>query len=158
MKHARAACAGRWLALATTAVIVVPLGCSAGGGGVIPDAHPVDAYEVSLDLPPGCPPANGNEKQVGKPCTRGGGECGSSSNLVCTCDDFLTIRLDGLPCICTFVTVSSTPDAGDLCATQPSSICGTNASCCAYMTIGTYCVPNICLPGNQCPVVGPPPP
>ncbi len=125
MKHARAACAGRWLALATTAVIVVPLGCSAGGGGVIPDAHPVDAYEVSLDLPPGCPPANGNEKQVGKPCT---------------------------------VTVNSNPDAGDLCATQPSSTCGSNASCCAYMTIGTYCVPNICLPGNECPVVGPPPP
>jgi hypothetical protein len=155
MKHARVARASWVWTLAAT---VVTIGCSAGGGGVIPDAHPVDAYEVSLDLPAGCPPPTGNEKQIGKPCTRGGNQCANDPNLHCTCDDFLTIRLEGVPCICTFVTVNSNPDAGDLCAAQSPTACGTNASCCAYMNIGTYCVPNICLPGGECPVVGAPPP
>ena len=149
------------LTLAGAVAGLSQVACSAGGGTPIPDAHPVDAYEVSLDLPPGCPPATGNDKQVGKPCTRGGGQCGSgSSNLRCTCDDFFTIRLVGVPCICTIVTLNSTgdPDAGNLCEIQPANACGTNASCCAYMSVGTYCVPNICLPGGECPVVGAPPP
>jgi hypothetical protein len=139
-------------------VVAVTAGCSAGGGGALPDAHPVDAYEVSLDLPAGCPPATGNDKGVGKPCTRGGNECPNSGNFRCTCDDFLTIRLEGVPCICTILTVNPAPDAGDLCAAQASNACGTNASCCAYMNFGTYCVPNICLPDGLCPVVGVPPP
>ena len=62
--------------------------CSAGGGGMVPDAHPVDAYEVSLDLPAGCPPEAGNEKGVGKPCTVGGNECPNNGTLQCTCDTF----------------------------------------------------------------------
>ena len=148
------------LVLVAAAAGLSQLGCSAGGGGSIPDAHPIDAYEVSLDLPPGCPPEVGNDKQVGKPCTRGGGECGSGSNLRCTCDDFFTIRLVGVPCMCTLVTLNATgdPDAGNLCQIQAANACGTNASCCAYMSVGTYCVPNICLPGGECPVVGAPPP
>ena len=151
MFHARAAT--RALVLMGAWVVGVG-GCSAGGGGKIADAHPVDAYEVSLDLPPGCPPEVGNAQGVGRPCTRGGRECaGGSGNFVCTCDDFLTIRLVGVPCICTFVTVNGDPDAGDLCAGQPSNVCGANAGCCAYGTVGTYCVPNICLPGGDCPTV-----
>ena len=150
-----------FLTLVLTVAGLSQLTCSAGGGNPIPDAHPpVDAYEVSLDLPAGCPPAAGNDKQVGKPCTRGGGECGGgASNLRCTCDDFFTIRLVGVPCLCTVVTLNSTgdPDAGNLCDIQPASVCGTNAGCCAYMSVGTYCVPNICLPGGECPVVGAPP-
>jgi hypothetical protein len=137
------------LSLSSLAVI----GCSAGGGGVIPDAHPVDAYEVSLDLPPGCPPAAGNEKSVGKPCTPGGNECPNNGTLQCTCDPFLTIRLVGVPCFCTLLTVNSNPDAGDLCAAQSPNACGTNAGCCNVSTIGTYCAPEICLPGGMCPPV-----
>jgi hypothetical protein len=125
-------------------------GCSAGGGGMVPDAHPVDAYEVSLDLPPGCPPAAGNEKSVGKPCTQGGKECGS---LQCTCDPFVGVKVVGIPCFCTLVTLNSNPDAGDLCAALDPNFCGSNAGCCSYLTIGTYCAPEICLPGGVCPAV-----
>jgi hypothetical protein len=166
MKRAPASSGNSVRALAAAMVLMTSVvvaaetaGCSAGGGGMIPDAHYVDAYEVSLDLPAGCPPAVGNEKGVGKPCTRGGHECGTGSNLLCTCDDFFSIRLDGVPCICTLVVLntSTAADAGDLCASQPTNSCGNTASCCAYMTIGTYCVPNICLPGGECPVVGAPP-
>ena len=157
MTYARISTGAVVLALAVAVAGVG--GCSAGGGGAIPDAHPVDAYEVSLDLPAGCPPAVGNDQGVGKPCTRGGHECtrggGGSGSYVCTCDDFLTIKLDGVPCICTVVNLNSTgnPDAGDLCATQSPAICGTGATCCAYMSVGTYCAPDICLPGGDCPVV-----
>jgi hypothetical protein len=127
--------------------------CSAGGGGMVPDAHPVDAYEVSLDLPAGCPPEAGNEKGVGKPCTVGGNECPNNGTLQCTCDTFLGIKLVGVPCFCTLVTVNSNPDAGDLCAALPTNYCGTNAGCCSYLSIGTYCAPNICLPEGVCPPV-----
>jgi hypothetical protein len=127
--------------------------CSAGGGGMVPDAHPVDAYEVSLDLPAGCPPEAGNEKGVGKPCTVGGNQCPNNGTLQCTCDTFLGIKLVGVPCFCTLVTVNSNPDAGDLCAALPTNYCGTNAGCCSYLSIGTYCAPNICLPEGVCPPV-----
>jgi hypothetical protein len=127
--------------------------CSAGGGGMVPDAHPVDAYEVSLDLPPGCPPEAGNEKGVGKPCTVGGNECPNNGTLQCTCDPFLGIKLVGVPCFCTLVSVNSNPDAGDLCAALGPNHCGTNAGCCSVSTIGTYCAPEICLPGGMCPPV-----
>jgi len=128
--------------------------CSAGGGGMVPDAHPVDAYEVSLDLPAGCPPEAGNEKGVGKPCTVGGNECPNNGTLQCTCDPFLGIKLVGVPCFCTLVTLNTgSPDAGDLCAAQAPNACGSNAGCCSYLSVGTYCAPNICLPGGTCPPV-----
>jgi hypothetical protein len=129
--------------------------CSAGGGGMVPDAHPVDAYEVSLDLPVGCPPEAGNEKGVGKPCTPGGNECPNNGTLQCTCDPFFGIKLVGVPCFCTLVSLSSnsSPDAGDPCAALAPNFCGTNAGCCSYMTVGSYCAPNICLPGGVCPDV-----
>lgn len=120
---------------------------------MVPDAHPVDAYEVSLDLPAGCPPEAGNEKGVGKPCTVGGNECPNNGTLQCTCDPFLGIKLVGVPCFCTLVSVNSNPDAGDLCAALGPNHCGTNAGCCAVSTIGTYCAPSICLPGGMCPPV-----
>ena len=128
--------------------------CSAGGGGMVPDAHPVDAYEVSLNLPAGCPPEAGNEKGVGKPCTVGGNECPNNGTLQCTCDPFLGIKLVGVPCFCTLVTLNTgSPDAGDLCAAQAPNACGSNAGCCSYLSVGTYCAPSICLPGGICPPV-----
>ncbi len=127
-----------------------------GRGGTIPDAHPIDVFEVSLDLPPGCPPSVGNEKGVGRPCTRGGNECGNGANdLHCTCDMLLGIRLDGVPCLCTLVRVNNSVDAGDPCTNLPSNYCGTNTRCCSYMSAGAYCVPNICLSGQGCPAVTP---
>lgn len=156
MKQSRESARGFVVALALSVSvwsIAAAGGCSAGGGGQIPDAHPVDAYEVSLDLPAGCPPAGGNDKGVGKPCTMGGNECPNSDLFRCTCDQFLTIQLTGVPCICTILSVNSTPDAGDLCAALPSDYCGSNATCCNYLTVGTYCAPNICLPGGACPPV-----
>jgi hypothetical protein len=155
MKQACVSARGFLWMLALAAIATA--GCSAGGGGAIADAHPVDAYEVSLDLPAGCPPDAGNQKGIGKPCTPGGNECTGNANEIfrCTCDQFLTIKLVGVPCICTILTLnnSSDLDAGDLCASQASTVCGNGASCCAYQTTGTYCVPNICLPGGACPIV-----
>ena len=150
MAHSRAATGALVLALASAVAA-----CSAGGGGSIPDAHPIDAYEVSLDLPVGCPPDAGNSKGVGKPCTPGGNECPNTSNFRCTCDPFLTIKLDGVPCICTVITLNTSgdPDAGDLCASQSPDVCGAGATCCAYLSVGTYCAPDICLPGGACPEV-----
>ena len=99
--------------------------CSAGGGGMVPDAHPVDAYEVSLDLPAGCPPEAGNEKGVGKPCTVGGNECPNNGTLQCTCDPFLGIKLVGVPCFCTLVTLNTgSPDAGDRARRRPRTPAG----------------------------------
>jgi hypothetical protein len=152
MSQARVTAIASWFG--ALALLAAPLGCSAGGGGTIPDAHPIDAYEVSLDLPAGCPPGVGNDKGVGKTCTRGGNECPNTGTFRCTCDPFLSIQLTGVPCICTILTVATTADAGDLCAAQPADLCGTGAGCCAYMSVGTYCVPNVCLPGGACPTVG----
>jgi hypothetical protein len=151
MKQACVSARGFLSMLALSAIAA--LGCSAGGGGQVPDAHPVDAYEVGLDLPAGCPPAAGNEKGVGKPCTTGGNECPNNGTLQCTCDPFLGIKLVGVPCFCTLVSVNSNPDAGDLCAALGASFCGTNAGCCSYLNIGTYCAPDICLAGGMCPPI-----
>lgn len=151
MKQACVSARGFLSMLALSAIAA--LGCSAGGGGQVPDAHPVDAYEVSLDLPAGCPPEAGNEKGVGKPCTRGGNECPNNGTLQCTCDPFLTIQLVGVPCFCTLVHLNNDPDAGDPCAALDPNFCGTNAGCCNVSTIGTYCAPEICLAGGMCPPV-----
>jgi hypothetical protein len=132
-------------------------GCSAGGGGAYEGGIEGGIYEVSLDLPAGCPPeAGGNEKHVGQPCTMKGGECAKFgvSNLVCTCDKTLGIQLTGVPCVCTLIQLAQTGSTDPCGAPLPANFCGSNATCCPYLTAGAYCVPNICLAGNLCPVVG----
>jgi hypothetical protein len=131
-------------------------GCSSGGGGAIPDAGPHDAvFEVALNLPDGCPSGVANEKGIGRPCTKGGGECGS--NLNCSCDPFLGIQLEGVPCFCTqFNLTVSVPDGGMPCDQAPASYCGTATSCCSYMSVGYYCLPNVCLADSACPQVSGP--
>ncbi len=123
------------------------LACSSSSGQR-PDAN-VDGltYDLSLDLPTGCPPAQANEKGVGSPCTRGGHEC--TNGLLCACDSNLGLTLNGVPCICTVAGVN--PQKGVApCSAQPANICGSNATCCNYMEQAFFCSPNVCLPGGQC--------
>lgn len=123
-------------------------GCSSNNG-YRPDAH-VDGltYDLSLDLPPGCPPAQPNEKGVGSPCTRGGHQC--TNGLLCACDTNLGLTLNGVPCICTVAGLNPQPNNPSPCSTQSSSVCGSGATCCNYMNQAFYCSPNVCLPGGQC--------
>ncbi len=127
-------------------------GCRSGKQTVPRDAATV--YDVSVELPEGCPPPEANEKGIGAPCTEGGGECArvaGASDLRCTCDQFATIKLSGVPCVCTLAGINpdatNTPNACDKVAT---GFCGTNATCCPYMSLGYFCIPNICLPDGAC--------
>ena len=127
-------------------------GCSCGDGN---KQAPGDAavYEVNFEAPAGCPPAQANDKGVGRGCTKGGGQC--ASPLHCTCDPYLGVQLDGVPCVCTLVQLAQT-GATDPCAPPlPADFCGLSATCCAYLTSAAYCVPDICLPGGQCVVFEP---
>jgi hypothetical protein len=135
-------------------LMVMAAGCHAGGGGAVDGGVRDAVYEVSLDLPPGCPPATANEKGVGTACTMGGGQC--KGNLRCTCDPFFGVQLTGVPCICTLAQLAPL-DSTDPCgAPLPAGYCGSNAKCCPYLTVAAYCVPSICLPDDQCPEVVPP--
>ena len=124
-------------------------GCSSNNA-YKPDGGPkVDAltYDLSLDLPPGCPPGQGNDKGIGKTCTRGGHEC--ASPLICACDTVSGLTLNGLPCFCTIAMLNTQP-SNVPCSTVPSNVCGSEATCCNFMKTAYYCSPNVCLPGGQC--------
>jgi hypothetical protein len=133
-------------------LVLLALGaCSSGssGGG----QHDAAVYDLALDLPPGCPPTTGNEKGVGLPCTKGGGECtkpGTPPNLLCTCDEAYGLQLNGVPCVCTLVGLNLSTAITDPCGAQTSPPCGPNATCCNYMAEGYFCSPNVCLPGGAC--------
>jgi len=127
-------------------------GCHSGSSGP-PPLKDAAVYDLSIDLPPGCPPPQPNEKGVGIPCTRGGGECtraGVPKGLLCTCDPLpvLNILLDGVPCVCTIggPNLTTNPDP----CTANGVACGSDATCCPYMTSAFYCSPNVCLPGGAC--------
>jgi hypothetical protein len=135
-------------ALMLCAVLSLAMGACSSGAGPRPDAS-VDGmtYDLALDLPPGCPPGQANDKGVGAPCTRGGGQC--KNPLVCACDTILGLTLNGVPCICTLAGLNAQPNNPSPCATATQS-CGTGATCCNYMSTAYYCSPNICLPGGAC--------
>jgi hypothetical protein len=137
-------------------LLVATSACSAGGGGAVDSGIEGGIYEVSLDLPAGCPPPAGNEKGVGTPCTMNGKQC--TSPLRCTCDPFFAIQLTGVPCICTLAQLAQTGSTDPCGAPLAADFCGTNAKCCPYLTAAAYCVPNICLPdpGDVCPQVAGP--
>ena len=135
-----------WLAF------VLAAGCHSGSSAPPP---PTDAQvlDLAVDLPPGCPPPTPNDKGVGIPCTRGGGECsktGVPKGLLCTCDPLpiLGVLLNGVPCVCTIGGPNLTTNP-DPCAANSVS-CGSDATCCPYMTTAYYCTPNTCLPGGAC--------
>jgi hypothetical protein len=136
---------------AVLAAVLAATGCS-GGKGSAGDGGPVNdgagIYELGLDLPPGCPPSAGNEKGVGIPCTKNGNEC--KSGMRCSCDAILGALLVGVPCFCTLAQFAQNGSKDPCKDSVPSSYCGSNATCCDYMNAAAYCVPSICLPGNQC--------
>jgi len=124
------------------------LAACSSGAGPRPDAS-VDGmtYDLALDLPPGCPPSQANEKGVGAICTRGGHQC--TGNTICACDTIAGLTLNGVPCICTQAGLNPHPTNPSPCnAAAPS--CGTGATCCDYMSTAYYCSPNVCLPGGSC--------
>jgi hypothetical protein len=125
--------------------------CSGGSSGPVYDAA---VYDVDVELPDGCPPAEGNEKGIGITCTQGGGECmraGMPPDLRCTCDPAFGIQLTGVPCVCTLVGINPDPaTVQDACTLLQSGYCGSEATCCPYMNVGYFCSPNICLPDGQC--------
>jgi hypothetical protein len=126
-------------------------GKSGGDGG--PPNDGAGIYEVGLDLPPGCPPATGNEKGVGIPCTAHGNEC--KSGMRCSCDQILGAILVGVPCFCTLAQFAQNGSTDPCKDSVPVGYCGSSATCCNYLTSAAYCVPSICLPGNQCLVFDP---
>ena len=117
-----------------------------GTGPANAQAHDGGADGVALSLPAGCPPDAGNEIGIGKPCSKGGNECGSG--LLCTCGDFGVPLPANMPCFCTNATASAK------CPPNPN--CGSNATCCTIFGVVSGCIPNICLidtpqGSNQCP-------
>ena len=139
------------MTMAALLICVAAADCSSGGKKA---CGPQDAgvIEVGLAPPPGCPPAEANDKGVGSPCTMCGNEC--ASPLHCTCDPYLGIQLTDVPCVCTLLQVAPT-GSSDPCADAPANFCGSNATCCNVLTTAAYCVPNICLIGGQCIVFTP---
>jgi hypothetical protein len=127
--------------------------CSAGGGGAVEGGVHDAYYEISLDLPAGCPPDAGNTLGVGAPCTKGGHQC--KSPLLCTCDPFLTVQLVGVPCYCSLAQLAQTGSTDPCGPPLSPNFCGAGATCCPYQTAAAYCVPNICIPDAGCPQTGP---
>lgn len=139
------------IGLFLTLAVAAAAGCSSNNGHR-PDANADGlTYDLSLDLPPGCPPAQANEKGIGSPCTRNGHEC--TGGLLCACDtnlDGTGLTLNGVPCICTVAGINTHPNNASACSTQASGICGSDATCCDYQNVAYFCSPNVCLPGGQC--------
>jgi hypothetical protein len=135
------------LALGAWAVVAA---CSSSGGRTPPDASGQDSFSLDFkfgDVPVGCPPGVGNDKNVGSFCSKGGGQCGAG--LICACDSFNgLIPPEDTPCFCTI------PILGRACNDPmvPAGLCGQSATCCSYMQLGSICVPDICLGSMTCPV------
>ncbi|HEY6476319.1 MAG TPA: hypothetical protein VI456_07025 [Polyangia bacterium] len=138
--------------------MLATIGCHPGSSAPPPPTD-AGALDLAVDLPPGCPPATANSKGVGIPCTRGGGECkkpGVPGGLLCTCDPLpiLGIVLNGVPCVCTIGGPNGSASATDPCSQAANGLqpgfCGSDATCCPYLTTAFYCSPNECLPGGSC--------
>lgn len=96
------------------------------------------------EIPQGCPPNNGNEQEIGKPCSIGGGQC--PKQLVCACEIAKNYGLpEGTPCFCTKIVPSP------VCPTNIN--CGTNASCCPVGLWASGCFPHDCLTNLKCPEI-----
>jgi hypothetical protein len=134
--------------LCLSLLLVCTAGACSSGSKDNNTPHDAAVFDLSLELPPGCP-GTPNEKGVGKVCTMGGGEC--ASPLHCTCDPYLGIQLYGVPCVCTLVGLNPDPSTyTSACQAVATGTCGTGATCCPYMSAGYFCSPDTCLPGGQC--------
>ena len=130
--------------------LVLGLACSSNSNNKPLDSGlDVPTFDFKFgDLPPGCPPMAGNDKNIGATCTKGGNEC-KGLNLTCTCDGALGIQPpEGTPCFCTSLMFATC----DAATTADPNVCGQNATCCGYMNSGSICVPNVCLDGQTCPM------
>lgn len=134
----------RRLAIVSLVSSLAFLGC--GGESSAPDARGSDAilYCTFPEIPKGCPPDTGNEQEIGKRCTIGGGQC--PKQLVCACEIADNYGLpEGIPCFCTKILATST---------CPANInCGTNASCCSVGPWASGCFPYACLTDLKCPEI-----
>lgn len=128
------------------------VGCSSGGGGALQDASADFAIDYQFgDLPPGCPPTTGNDKGIGKVCSKGGHQC--SGTQICTCDtNFGVTPPVNSPCFCTAWFLNQAGAQSPTCDSVPAGSCGQGATCCGYMNVAAICVPNICLDAMTCPV------
>lgn len=145
----------RNIAFAVTAALLLSAaaGCSKPSKPMCGGPRDGGVIEVGYDIPPGCPPA-ANELGVGQPCTMCGNEC--TLPLRCTCDPYLGVQLEGVPCVCTKVQpapIGSTDPCKDI---GGSGFCGSNATCCNVQAIAAYCVPDVCLIGGACIDFNPP--
>jgi hypothetical protein len=95
-----------------------------------PTDTPTQSVDENLSRKPGCPPAQGNTKGVGRPCTKNGGQCRGSGAPFCTVDVSSTTTL----AFCTKICFSSDQ-------------CGPNATCASNPRSPGMkgCVPNACL-------------
>ncbi len=121
--------------------------CGSGGGSGDGGLHDA-VFEISVDLPAGCPPAAGNDKGVGTPCTMNGKQC--KNGLLCTCDPQLGTLLVGVPCFCTLAQFAQNGSKVPCTDSVAAGYCGSNATCCNYLNAAAYCVPSICLRDNMC--------
>jgi hypothetical protein len=140
--------------LASALVTVAMSACSSHGSKPACGTTDAAVYEAGITFPAGCPPAQPNEMGVGKPCTVCGNEC--TGGLQCTCDSHFGVQLAGVPCVCTklqFASAGSTDPCHD--PALPANFCGSNTTCCNYLTSAAYCVPDVCLPNGQCVVFVP---
>ena len=141
----------------SSGVVLVPLfalACGQGSGSsgnrdASRDTSADTQVNISLpEVPPGCPPAAGNENGIGKPCTATGTEC--TGTLQCSCKNWFGYTMPAsMPCFCTNVSF------GGSC-----SNCGSNAPCCTYTIPLTgasvkvsACFPSVCAPNGQCPSI-----
>jgi hypothetical protein len=109
--------------------------------------------EVGLEAPPGCPPT-ANELGIGQPCTMCGNEC--KLPLRCTCDPYLGVQLEGVPCVCTKVQPAPTGSNDPCLDVGGGNFCGSNTTCCNVQKIAAYCIPSVCLIDGVCIDFNPP--
>jgi hypothetical protein len=121
---------------------------SSSSGNTDTGNAPSDVRLTLPEIPPGCPPATGNENGVGLPCTATGTEC--TGTLQCSCKNWFGYTMPAsMPCFCTNVTFGSS-----------CTNCGSNTPCCTYtipvsgtnITVSA-CFPSVCAPNNTCPQI-----
>jgi hypothetical protein len=140
--------------IALSALLVsAAVACTAGVKKPACGSRDAGLYEVGIEAPPGCPPAQANEIGIGRPCTMCGNEC--TAPLRCACDSLLGVQLSGVPCVCTLLQFAQ-QGSTDPCKDQGANWCGSNTTCCNALTTAAYCVPNACLPNGACVIFNPP--
>src|SRR5262249_22304242 len=130
------------IAFATLVACAGLVACSSPSKPMCGGPRDAGVIEVGLEAPPGCPPSGPNELSDATHCTLCGDKC--AVPLRCTCDPYLGVQLEGVPCVCTKVQPAPTGST-DPCTDVGAGFCGSNATCCNVLTTAAYCVPDVCL-------------